>query len=165
MKKIFITSLYERVFATIFLIIIIISIFIFNIVFKLTDQNKNIFLIINIILIMILLLMLVCVVFVFQYAKLNDIKLEIRCLFFVFSCFKWSEIEKLSLKKVESLSTFWGVKYYQLYIIIDSKNNCSKHNKIYFNKRNSNVLINFIKNKNFDINVDEIQNYINLTNI
>lgn len=142
MKKLFNTSKYDWIFPLILFIILITSL-ICLLVFYIPNQNEKTIYKILVICIMSIFILASFIVFLFafQYVILNKNGIEFRCLVHSYAFIKWSEIDKISLVKLNTSSSAVGMKYFHYFMEIQTKDKQSRFNKIIYNKKKFKIYI------------------------
>ena len=155
MKKLLITNKYDWIFPLLLFIIFLISLICLLILYiPNTNSNLSLKTLLIVILSILMLTSLICFLFTFQFIIINKNGIIFRCLICKYSFIKWNEIKSLKLINLNTSSSIVGMKYYHIFIEIQTINDKQNmFNKILYNKKNANILLEFINkyNKKIDI--------------
>lgn len=150
MKKIFNTNKYDWIFPLILFIIFLVSLICILVLYiPNTNGNSSLKILLIIILSILMLASLICFLFTFQFVIINKNGIIFRCLICKYSFIKWNEIRSLKLINLITSSSIIGMKYYHNFIEIQTiSDKQNKFNKILYNKKNANILLEFINKYN-----------------
>lgn len=153
MKRIFSSSKYDWIFSLALFCLLSIALF-FIIKFYFPYENSLFYKVL--ILVIIILFIIICIIaflLSFQYAALNDNGIIFKCLLYKTGEIKWCDIEKCYLEKIVTASSSIGAKVRKIFISISSN---GKIYRIIYNKKNYDILKNYLQLYNTNISITEI---------